>query len=335
MTPLRYIVLSIFAGANFVAQAQDPIFSQFYAAPLALNPAMTGITDAPMIHLNYRNQWSAMPNAYATYSASFHQYLPKANSGLGVSALADVAGNGIYSTFQAGLHYAYDIRFSKKAFVRAGIEADFINKRLAWNKLVFFDQLNPLTGAVDANGNPNPTDETQPGLSINYVDLGLGTMVNTPYFYAGFAVHHLTAPKESFLRINGYLGEVPLRLTFHAGAEIPLQRNNKLKQYAFLSPSILFTKQRQFHQLNVGAYCRYNLFLGGLWFRHTFSNADAVIVMVGFQKSFLKIGYSFDFTLSKLSLRAGGTHEISLTFNFQNEKKKHSQRYSDCMQMFR
>lgn len=314
--------------------AQDPMFSQFYAAPLSLNPALTGISDAPMIHLNYRNQWSGIPNAYSTYSASYHQYVPKANSGFGVSALGDVAGNGIYSTFQATVHYAYDIRFSKQSFLRMGVEGGLVNKRLAWDKLVFLDQINPLTGYTDANGNPIPTEEGQPGLNVNYFDMGLGTLVHLPYFYAGFAVHHLTAPKEGFLRANNYLGEVPLRLTFHAGGEIPLQRRNKIKQYAFLSPNVLFVKQRQFHQLHIGAYCRYNVFLSGLSFRHTFGNSDAVIVMLGFQKNFIKIAYSYDFTVSRLGMKSGGSHEVSLTFHFQNERLRRQQRYGDCMQLF-
>ncbi|MEL7422621.1 MAG: type IX secretion system membrane protein PorP/SprF, partial [Bacteroidota bacterium] len=38
-------------------QAQDPIFSQFYAAPLQLNPAFAGTTIAPRFTFNHRNQY--------------------------------------------------------------------------------------------------------------------------------------------------------------------------------------------------------------------------------------------------------------------------------------
>ena len=48
--------------------AQDPVFSQFYATPMQLNPAFAGTTYAPRITLNYRNQWPSWPNAYTTYA---------------------------------------------------------------------------------------------------------------------------------------------------------------------------------------------------------------------------------------------------------------------------
>ena len=64
-------------------KGQDPIFSQFYAAPLQLNPAFAGNTYAPFIAVNYRNQWSGFNNfqTYNTYAASFSQFVEGLNSG--------------------------------------------------------------------------------------------------------------------------------------------------------------------------------------------------------------------------------------------------------------
>ena len=94
-------------------KAQDPVFSQFYAAPMQLNPALTGLVAAPVIGINYRNQWPSLPNAYASYALSFSQYIPKINSGLVALVTADVSGGGLYATYKLGVFYAYDIRFSK------------------------------------------------------------------------------------------------------------------------------------------------------------------------------------------------------------------------------
>ncbi len=41
-------------------QAQDPEFSQFYANPLYLNPALAGANICPRAILNYRNQWPGL-----------------------------------------------------------------------------------------------------------------------------------------------------------------------------------------------------------------------------------------------------------------------------------
>jgi hypothetical protein len=73
--------------------------------------------------------------------------------------------------------------------------------------------------------------------------------------------------------------------------------------------------------------------LGGLWFRHTFGNSDAIIVLAGYEMKFFKIVYSYDLTVSKLGTNTGGAHEISLIFNFENKKKY--QDYNNCLKLFR
>lgn len=322
-------------GTMARVQAQDPVYSQFYAAPLQLNPALTGLTEGPSFYLNYRNQWAQLNRAFATYSAAYSQYSPTFRSGFGMQLLADVAGNGIYNTYQVGLSYAYDLRFTENNYVRVGLEGNYINKRLNWNKLVFLDQLNPATGAVDNQGNPNQTGEIAPNLpTIGYVDLGLGMLYRSPHWYAGFAFKHLNAPKEGYLQTPDGRDELPLRMTFHAGGEINLTKtHNKRGKRTFISPNILFTKQRQFHQLNLGAYIQMDQLLGGLWTRHTFGNADALIFMVGFQQDFFKVAYSYDLTISRLGTNSGGAHEISLILSF--EPKKGKTNYNDCLQIFR
>src|SRR5678810_596663 len=62
------------------ALAQDPNFSQFFASPLTLNPAMTGKFDGVYrVAGNYRNQWPTIYNAYTTYTASFDAGILKNN----------------------------------------------------------------------------------------------------------------------------------------------------------------------------------------------------------------------------------------------------------------
>ena len=330
------IIILLLLFINGRVSAQDPVFSQFYAAPMQLNPALTGLVAAPVLTLNYRNQWPSIPNAYSTYAVSFSQYIPKINSGLGVLIEADIAGGGIYSTYKGGLFYSYDIRFSKKLFIRAGIDAYFVNSRLSNGQLVFLDQLNPETGAVDNNGNVNPTNEFINNQSFSYFDMGAGFLFNSPWFHAGVSIKHLTIPKESFIKKQeDGSEELPLRITINIGSEFQLSKRNKIKNKTFLSPNALFIKQREFHQLNIGAYLRYGLFSGGIWLRHTFTNTDAVILMVGVRKGIFKIGYSYDFTVSGLGMKSGGAHEVSISFNFENKKQKYSNRYNDCLEIFR
>ncbi|MGB5929648.1 MAG: type IX secretion system membrane protein PorP/SprF, partial [Cyclobacteriaceae bacterium] len=54
--------------------AQDPQFSQYYAAPLYLNPAFTGASGQGRAGLNYRNQWPSIDANFTTYSAYADYY---------------------------------------------------------------------------------------------------------------------------------------------------------------------------------------------------------------------------------------------------------------------
>ena len=104
----------LFAMAALVGEAwaQDPQFSQFYAAPLYHNPAFTGAAHKGRLVGNYRNQWPSIPGAFVTTSFSIDNYFKSYNSGFGLVATRDQAGSGGLSTTSLSLNYAYEINFS-------------------------------------------------------------------------------------------------------------------------------------------------------------------------------------------------------------------------------
>jgi hypothetical protein len=64
-------ILTVGLVCSFV-RAQDIHFSQFYQAPLNLNPAMTGSFKGNIrATANFKNQWSSIPNHYQTINASY------------------------------------------------------------------------------------------------------------------------------------------------------------------------------------------------------------------------------------------------------------------------
>jgi len=61
----RMIILLVFLSD--VVSAQDPSFSQFFASPLTLNPALTCKFNGDYrAESNYRNQWPDVNKAYIT-----------------------------------------------------------------------------------------------------------------------------------------------------------------------------------------------------------------------------------------------------------------------------
>ena len=303
----------MFLGNAGITLAQDVEFSQYYAAPLHLNPAMAGISYGPRVNVNYRNQWPAIQQGYVSYAASFDMHVDKLRGGLGVVAIADRVAGGLLNTYSVQLMYSYQLAFSKKWGMKMGISGGIMQRSVDWGRLRFGDQIDPVFGFNDAFNNPNPTQELTPeNLNFLVPDFGAGVVVFSQKVYGGIALKHLNRPKNT-LR-NDEDARLPLRIAVHAGTDINLAPKQR-KKNIFLSPNILLVQQSNFFQLNIGTYFLYNyVFLGG-FYRHTFQNQDALIALAGIQVQFFKIGYSYDITMSDLGLPSGGAHEVSLSFN--------------------
>lgn len=333
---VRTITFLIFAAlSNFVLQGQDPIFSQFYIDPLQINPAFTGNTYVPKVALSYRMQWPLIPYAYQTYSASYDQYFDNIESGFGVNVLADNAGDGIYVHNRIALFYAYRARLKADTYLKIGIEAAGVQNRLNWDKLVFFDQLDPEFGSISPGGSPFPTSEIRPDeLTRNYLDASVGMLLYNPKFYVGASLKHVNTPSQNFLSVNQALSSgLPIRISMQAGTQIKIRNYNIGGIQSFISPNVLYVRQGSFAQLNVGAYSNLGVFFLGAWYRHANENPDAVIFSTGITQGALKIGYSYDITVSKLSANSGGSHEIGISFVIGKEEKR--SKYNDCFQLFR
>lgn len=327
------IFILLFLSISLISKAQDPIFSQFYAAPLQLNPAFTGNTYSPNVSMIYRNQWPSL-NAYTTYSVSYDQFFESFNSGIGLMVTTDDAGQGLIKLTRVSGLYGYKVAVNRNFAIKLGIEATYAQVRLNWDDLVFFDQIDRIYGYFDSAGNENVSEEIQPdNLKKSYLDVSAGLLAYSKKFYGGIAIKHLNTPDESFIPVNQNLNVgLPIRLTIHGGAELVLREGNKRRAGSFLSPNIMFIKQGDFGQLNIGTYANLGMIFGGVWYRHAFTNPDAGIFLVGVQKGNFKIGYSYDVTISRLAGETGGSHEVSIRMNFDKERGPD---YTDCFKMFR
>ena len=314
------LFFSSFFALFFVinVSAQDPEFTQFYANPIYLNPAFAGTNICPRVNLNWRNQWPGVSGTFITYSASFDQHSEAIHGGLGLLVTTDQAANSLQTTRVSGM-YSYQLKISRKFSIRMGMEATFFQKTLDWSKLTFGDMIDPRRGFVLQTGD-QPRGGSTAGL-----DFSAGFLGFSESFYFGFAAHHLTQPNESLIKEQSKL---PMKLTAHAGAMIPLA--GAASQYqtedAMISPNIMYRRQADFQQLNMGLYVKKGPLVGGVWYR----NRDAFIVLLGIQSDNLKIGYSYDVTISKLANATAGSHELSFQINFNCRPKKKTFRTISC-----
>ena len=322
LLPLVFIIALSLVPISRVF-AQDPQYSQYYAAPLYLNPAFAGAELMGRVGFNYRNQWPSIEAQFTTFSAYYDTYLPEYNSGIGVHVMQDSEGASKLRSTSVSAMYSYELRLADKLYFRPGFQASYIRREIGfYENLVFANQIDPL----DPTG-PLLPGATIPGLGdpVGLFSLSAGGLLFTNNAWLGFTAHHLNQPNQSF--VDG-LSPLPRKLSLHAGYRISLGQGSMRRDFThmskqrYLTPTINYKRQGPFEQLDLGAYFYVEPILLGLWYRglpykpvETQSNRDAIVVMVGVNLlSGLSIGYSFDYTVSQLGIQSGGAHELSLSW---------------------
>ena len=305
---------TLFVGlTTHEAQAQDPEFSQFYSNPLLLNPAFAGTARGPRVVMSHRNQWPSMSGAFVTQAVGYDQHFNSISGGLGLVVMNDQAGQNTLTTTRITGMYSYQQAITRKLSLRMALEASYFQKALDWSNLTFGDMIDPRRGFI------YETADTPRGENVKKVDFGAGLLAFTEKFYAGVAGHHLNEPNE---RLVVGTSRLPMKITGHAGAKLPLQRSVKGVE-AWISPNVLYRRQGEFQQLNMGVYVSKGPLVAGVWHRGFFSadTRDALIVLLGVETSLMRFGYSYDITISDLTPATGGAHELSLSMRFSSPQR--------------
>ncbi len=320
---MKKFVLSLAIMLTLVnlSNAQDPNFSQFFASPLTLNPALTGKFDGVYrIAGNFRNQWPTINNAFVTKTASIDfgilkNQIPETDQfGVGIMGFTDRSGNGVLTNNVLGLSVAYHKGLDENGDHQIGIgfQGTFVNKRLDINKVVFEDQLTPLgftgvTSEVFSNDRVN----------VKYFDMNAGIFYNGSTngfnnFYFGASMYHINRPKESF---QGGEFLLSARTTLQAGGKIPAGANN----YVHFAAN--HSMQAKAHNTMIGGAYSLNVnnnadnptnIYFGSWYRFE----DAIIPYLGLEYGGLMIGASYDVNTSSLKPASNtrGGMEVSLIY---------------------
>lgn len=302
--------------------AQDPQFSQFYANPIYTNPAFAGSVNHGRIVMDFRNQWPGVSGAFRTGSFSYDEHFDKINGAFGVMASYDEQGVGTLKTTGINAIYAYQIPVNRKFTIQAAVQVSIMQKTIDFSKLLWFDQI------VKTQGFINPTNEPSGDNSIIIPNFGAGVIGFSKSFYGGFSAHNLFEPAQAFY--VGSSNPIPRRYTAHAGLVIPIVRDRNERNQVNLYPNVIFKTQRQFNQVNLGMYMSKGSYVGGVYYRQNSVNSDAVIILVGIKAPKIKIGYSYDATVSKAKTGATNSHEVSVAFELKKRVPKSKPRKVTC-----
>jgi type IX secretion system PorP/SprF family membrane protein len=321
-------LILIFFGLVHTAQAQDPGFSQFFASPLTLNPALTGKFDGVVrVAGNYRNQWPAINNAFITSTVSvdapiFVNRLPENDTwGIGFMAMTDKTASGILNDNYFAISTAYHLSLDENGYhsIGVGFQGSYANQSLDGTRLTFEDGLQ-----LDGTWLRSPTEAINSEyVSVHYFDAGVGALYNATTngnnnYYFGVSAYHLNHPKVSFLGVDTI--NVPTRLTFHGGGFFPIAGsastiyvsglvNNQAgaREYVLGGAWQIAASTDEANPVN---------FYAGLWGRFTNNTTDAVIPYVGLDYSDFSLGITYDVNVSSLQTasQSRGGIEVSLIY---------------------
>jgi type IX secretion system PorP/SprF family membrane protein len=322
MTQKKYILFFALALSMKIF-AQDPQFTQFFNMPMFLNPALAGSSDAHRFAAAYRNQWPGVKKAFSSYMASYDYNLNQYNAGIGAYAMQDVAGTGNLVTTQAGVNLAYRVAVGRSSEVRGGVQVGYAQKKTDVSKLVFNDQFITGSSVSEDAGSVN---------NISYLDLGAGAVFKSENFWGGFSVKHLNKPNVS---MTGSTSPLPTNLSVHGGYKFILHDADTAggREKSSLNPVFNYRHIYGNDQLDIGVYYFYKLINLGVMYRGIpvktyapgYQNNESVAVFAGVDipGKGIKVGYSYDVTISTLNLKnSAGAHEICLMYEFGKAKGK-------------
>ncbi len=310
--------------------AQDIHLLQYNASPQNLNPAQAGMFNGDWRFVgNYRNQWSAIPVPYHTYSIStdtrldklmpkYSDKFTKGTPGVGLLVNSDKSGDSKLKTTQVFLSLSYIKNLSDDStqFLSFAVQPGFTNKNYNTDALTFDSQYD---GTKYNSG--LSTGENLTGTSIFYFDIGGGVAYTwqksaRKKLNIGLSSFHLNSPKQSFYKEKGI--KLDIKTNISAIAEFPVSAK------IGILPTFLYQRQGKYGETLLGAFGKYYLpsidgmmtaVSAGLFYRAK----DAFVVAANMDYKNFNVGVSYDINTSKLAVATNnrGAFELSIIYIFK------------------
>ena len=317
MSIKKYILLFVATMIGFFANAQqDAQYTNFMYNQLVINPAVAGSEQVLSSAFFYRKQWvnfSDNPVVPVTQSFSSHMQIPNKNIGAGISVINDKLG------FQRNL----DVRVAGSYFIdfRDVSFSGRTEKKLFMGMQFGFRQFGIDVSSLDPH---EQNDVVIPALNENSVapEIGVGFLYKVDGLYAGVSVPHLIQSKVKFTDFKNIEARQVRHYYVMTGYEYRLNsefdlKPNLLMKYALNAPL----------EFDVNVLVEYQKMV---WTGLSMRTRDAMAFLIGvnageLSPSFneqIKVGYSFDWTISGIPNYNSGTHEVFLIYNIDLAEKK-------------
>jgi type IX secretion system PorP/SprF family membrane protein len=298
----------LFAGK--AAAQEDYHLSQFNAASLYLNPALTGMYLGERgdyrITSDYRSQWRALglkpyTTAFISYDMPLHKYENK--WGVGGYLIDNKSGVGKFQTLNAMGSAAYNIiDGTNEHYLTAGLQMGILYKSFDPTSYTFGVQYSSASGTFEQtinneeNFSKTSLVKFDANMGVFYKYMGRGKKYHPS---AGFSVYHATKPNDTF---SDYKSRLPMHFIFHTACDFEL--NDEM----MLQPHFLYMNQAKAYEANIGALFFYKIkkssldMIVGCDYRYK----DAIVAHFGFRQNQHYFRFSYDINTSTLKTYSGG-----------------------------
>jgi type IX secretion system PorP/SprF family membrane protein len=310
------IVFVLGIASYHSANAQQNIqFTQYMFNSLSVNPAYAGYKEEWFAQMALRNQWVGLDGAPKTGSVSIDGILnpEKKTMGLGLQITADKLGP--QTSTSAYLNYAYRLQLDAED-----------TKRLSFGLGVGMSNYS-LDGSILKAVNNSDTQIPTSQFSNFIPDARVGVYYNTAKYYLGVAVTDLFSGDRSndFFDLNSVTYQ---NIKRKRNMYIMMGMLSTLTEEIKLRPSILIKEDFRGPtalDLNTMVILKDRFWLGASYHTginlkgNTYSQGQNItsVNSVSFVTQFyvteqLRVGYSYDYTLSGLKEAESGSHEITV-----------------------
>ena len=289
---LTYILIA-FVASNVHAQ-QDPQFTHYMYNMSVINPAYaTENTDVISLGGLYRAQWVGVVGGPTTGTFFAHKPLSKRVE-IGLSIVHDEIGD-VVNENTIFVDFAYVIPISEKTKISFGVKGGVSLFDTNFNGFQYTD--------------PLPDPAFQNNISKVFPNFGAGTYLFGENYYVGLSTPNLLTTTH-LERQSGIVttGEESIHYFLTGGYVFNLNDNLKMKP-AFMAKAVSGAPMSFDFTTN---FLINNFFEIGAGYRMD----DSVSGLVNFYVTpTLRIGYSYDYTLSNLGNFNTGSHEVFLLFD--------------------
>jgi len=289
---------------SFVNAQQDPQFTMFMFDRVSYNPAAAGIDGVLNVTAFYRNQWAGFDGAPKTGLINVASPIFSINSGVGLSLYFDELGQE--NTINGLLSYNYQLKVGSGMKLSMGVALGMYNSKLGtdWR----------ATDGID-----NDTAIPITGESSTVFDASFGLVLRSEQLYVGLSATHLSGGKLENLNI-----ELTQHFYFEAGYDFILSDAIKL------IPNVLVKTDFVSTQFDANLMAMWN---NVVWLGASYRFEDAIAPMAGLQfpvgKGEIRLGYSYDVTISELKNYSSGSHEIFVNYNMSLGKPLSKTKYKN------